>query len=44
VSDSVLALARRLEVEDRGLEIVEEMWGKIRAVERAVADARRPLG
>jgi iron complex transport system substrate-binding protein len=43
VSDSVLALARRLDVEDRGLEIVEEMWGKIRAVERAVAGARRPL-
>lgn len=43
VSDSVLALARRLDVEDRGLEIVEEMWGKIRAVERAVAGAERPL-
>jgi iron complex transport system substrate-binding protein len=43
VSDSVLALARRLDVEDRGLEIVEEMWGKIRAVERAVAGAGRPL-
>ncbi|HEY2536773.1 MAG TPA: ABC transporter substrate-binding protein [Solirubrobacteraceae bacterium] len=42
VSDSVLALARRLEVEDRGLEIVEEMWGAIEAVERAVAGAERP--
>jgi iron complex transport system substrate-binding protein len=43
VADSVLALARRLDVEDRGLEIVEEMRRKIVAVERAVADAERPL-
>jgi iron complex transport system substrate-binding protein len=43
VSDSVLTLARRLGAEDRGLEIVEEMWGKIRAVERAVTGAERPL-
>ncbi len=43
VCDSVLALARRLDVEDRGLEIVEEMRGKIRAVERAVTGAERPL-
>lgn len=43
VSDSVLTLARRLDVEDRGLEIVKEMWSKIRAVERAVADTERPL-
>ncbi|MGA9874291.1 MAG: ABC transporter substrate-binding protein [Solirubrobacteraceae bacterium] len=42
VSDSVLALARRLDVEDRGFEVVEEMWGKIAAAERAVADAGRP--
>lgn len=42
VADSVLALARRLDVEDRGFEIVEEMWGKIRAVELAVAGAGRP--
>jgi iron complex transport system substrate-binding protein len=43
VSDSVLTLARCLDVENRGLEIVKEMWSKIRAVERAVADTERPL-
>lgn len=42
VASSVLTLAQRLGVEDRGRAIVEEMWGKIRAVERAVAGTRRP--
>jgi iron complex transport system substrate-binding protein len=42
VSESVLTIARRLDVEDRGLEIVQEMWRKIGAVERAVAGAGRP--
>jgi iron complex transport system substrate-binding protein len=42
VADSVLTLARRLDAEDRGRIVVEEMWGKIRAVERAVAGCGRP--
>jgi iron complex transport system substrate-binding protein len=42
VAESVLILARRLGVEDRGLAIVEEMWKQVRAVERAVAGATRP--
>lgn len=42
VADSVLTLARRFDAEDRGRAIVEEMWGKIRAVERAVAGSVRP--
>jgi iron complex transport system substrate-binding protein len=42
VADSVLTLARRLDVERRGLAIVEEMWGKIASVKRAVTDADRP--
>jgi iron complex transport system substrate-binding protein len=42
VGASVLALARRLDVEERGLAIVEEMRGKLRAVTDAVAGAARP--
>jgi iron complex transport system substrate-binding protein len=42
VGDSVLTLARRLGVEDRGRRIQEEMWEKIGAVERAVAGRARP--
>lgn len=41
VSDSVLTLARRLDVEDRGLQVAQEMWRKIGAVERAVTGLRR---
>jgi iron complex transport system substrate-binding protein len=42
VADSVLALARRLGVERRGIAIAREMWTKARAVQRAVAGAARP--
>jgi iron complex transport system substrate-binding protein len=42
VAESVLTLARRLGVEDRGQTIVAEMRAKLLAVERAVAGARRP--
>ena len=42
VATSVYTLARRLGVEDRGRAVVEEMWGKVQAVERAVAGAGRP--
>jgi iron complex transport system substrate-binding protein len=42
VVDSVIALARRLGVEDRGRTIVEEMWEKVGTVARAVAGTRRP--
>jgi iron complex transport system substrate-binding protein len=42
VADSVIVLARRLGVEDRGRAIVEEMWGKVETVARAVAGAKRP--
>jgi iron complex transport system substrate-binding protein len=42
VAGSVLTVARRLDVEDRGRRIVEEMWEKIESVERAVTGARRP--
>lgn len=42
VAASVLILARRLGVEDRGHAIVEEMWKQVRTVELAVAGATRP--
>ncbi|HEU0251169.1 MAG TPA: ABC transporter substrate-binding protein [Solirubrobacteraceae bacterium] len=42
VAQSVIALARRLGVEERGAEIVGEMWEKVRRTERAVAGAARP--
>lgn len=42
VAGTVVTLAGRLGVEDRGWAIVEEMWGRIRAVEQAVLGASRP--
>jgi iron complex transport system substrate-binding protein len=42
VADSVMNLARYLDVEDRGLRIAREMWEKIRAVESLVVGAERP--
>lgn len=42
VAESVLALARRLDVERAGELIAQEMWRKARTVERAVAGAPRP--
>jgi iron complex transport system substrate-binding protein len=42
VAESVIVLARRLGVEDRGVEIAGEMWKKAREVERAVAGLARP--
>jgi iron complex transport system substrate-binding protein len=42
VADSVMTLARRLDVEERGREIVEEMRSKINVVEQAVTGAERP--
>lgn len=42
VAGTVLTLARRLGVEDRGRAIAEEMREKIAAVERAVAGRERP--
>jgi iron complex transport system substrate-binding protein len=42
VADSVLSLARHLDVEDRGLTIAREMWEKVREVELLVAQAERP--
>ncbi|MGA8364452.1 MAG: ABC transporter substrate-binding protein [Solirubrobacteraceae bacterium] len=41
VAESVLVLARRLSVEARGQEIVDEMWAQIQSVKRAVAGAGR---
>lgn len=43
VADSVLEIARRLDVESRGEAVVAEMWEKIETVERAVAGVERPL-
>ena len=42
VAESVLTLARRLGVEERGRVVVEEMWAKVGSVERAVAETERP--
>lgn len=42
VADSVLVLARRLGVPERGAAIAAEMWEKVRGVERAVAGRERP--
>jgi iron complex transport system substrate-binding protein len=42
VAESVIALARRLGAEGRGVEIGGEMWKKAHGVERAVAGAARP--
>lgn len=42
VAETVLALARRLDVEERGEAIVADMWEKVRSVEQAVAGLERP--
>ena len=42
VAESVITLSRRLGVEERGAEIVREMWEKARMTERAVAGIARP--
>lgn len=42
VAESVITLARRLDVEQRGVRMAREMWEKARGVERAVAGLARP--
>jgi iron complex transport system substrate-binding protein len=42
VAESVITLARRLDVEERGVKMAGEMWEKAREVERTVAGLARP--